>query len=130
MPHETPPHPPSPPIPSRPHSASEASKAEHLRVEVADTDRISFSTIEAESPEMFSLRAFGGKLEIRVNRSHPATDLLFDNDRIHPAAEILLAAWATLESEAGSERRQEGIRDLRIDWSRVARRLARRREFG
>jgi hypothetical protein len=90
--------------------------------------RLVVSEANHEDGEIFSIRVLAGVVDVQINRSHLASSLLRDasTDELHGAALLLLSAWATVEVEAGSERRRETLRDMRTDWCRVLTRLARK----
>ena len=71
----------------------------------------------------------GGLTEIRLNADHPDFPFLTRNGALDDATRLLLLGWATLEFDAGSERRRDLIRDMMTDWSRALAQIARSREM-
>ena len=97
-------------------------------VQVGEGHRLVFHEFYGDSPDLCSVRVIGGLIEVHINRTHPAMEILYNNHagRLHDVAVLLLSAWVTLEIEAGSDRRREHIQDMRVDWSRVLTRLSRK----
>lgn len=99
-------------------------------VQVGEGHRLVFRDSDGDSSDLCSVRVTGGLIEVFLHRAHPVMRVLFNEQdgRLHDIAALLLSAWVTLELEAGSDRRREHVRDLRVDWSRVLTRLCRQSE--
>lgn len=70
----------------------------------------------------------GGETIIQLNADHPIFPYLTRSGTLDDAASLLLLGWATLERDAGGQRRLERIRDMMTDWSRALAQIARSRE--
>ena len=64
-------------------------------------------------------------MDITVNSVHPFGRQLAreDNAAIEPAVLALLAAWARYELDQVNPVRQNAVRDARVDWGRLLRRM-------
>lgn len=105
-------------------------EAKEIAVEWARTDmKFVFKEESVPGPVIFDIRSRAGLIFVIVNSDHPANEGLFellkDDDDINdtPALrslKLLLEAWARLEDEADTRRRQS-LEDIRLDWGRIAR---------
>lgn len=90
-------------------------------VYAAEGLRYQFEVSDCQGGALFSVQVRGSAIMIAANLSHPAFPTL-----AHPCGMLLsgagkgvLAAWARLYLECGSERRREGVDNLAIDWARA-----------
>ena len=90
----------------------------------SDGVRYEFHLAETDDIALFRPRRIGSNVTVTVNTMHPFGRQLLANDSwLNPAVLSLLAAWAHYELDQSDERRQSAVRDARIDWGRVVRRI-------
>ncbi len=114
-------------------------EAREIAVEWAKSQtKFIFKEGNVPGPAFFDIRSRAGKIFVVVNQQHPAKDGLFEllreEDGVNDtpalsALKLLLEAWARLEDEAGSRRRQV-LEEVRIDWGRIARDFLQEAEDG
>ena len=109
---------------------SAKSKTKKIQVQgsraVCSSDGIKYEFRLAETGDLsiFRPKRIGTHISVTINIAHPFGQNLMDNNRWQdPAVLTLFAAWAHYELEQSDEQLQGTIRDARIDWGRVVRRL-------
>ncbi|MHC8515875.1 ATP-binding protein [Sporosarcina sp. ITBMC105] len=120
--------------------------AEEAATEVV-TKESKYSFIESpfEGDAFFTVRTKGGKINILLNKSHPAYENLLEvlderddensvpqlKKRLEKASDglkLLLAAWARYEDETPDGPRRDDIQGVRQDWGRYSKEFLRRRD--
>ena len=85
-----------------------------------------------DSPAVFELREIGGEVQIVLNVSHPAFQViegaLHEADDIQSSGSVsavflLLQAWAAFERQQPDGKRKYNAQEVREDWGRSAREL-------
>ncbi len=91
---------------------------------VSDGIRYEFRVGEIGDIAFFKADRMGAVVIITINSAHPFSKQLAGTvNHDNPAVLSLLAAWAHYELDQSDVKRQQAIRDARIDWGRVIRRL-------
>jgi hypothetical protein len=107
----------------------EPDEAKEMAIDAVRSDvKFVFKEGRVPGPVMFDTYSRAGKLFVVLNDQHPARDGLFelldeeneDSSRALKSLKLLLEAWARLEDEAESKKRQV-LADVRSDWGRIAR---------
>ncbi|ARK23160.1 hypothetical protein SporoP32a_11320 [Sporosarcina ureae] len=127
-------------------SGFDEESAEKFSSEIISKDsKYSFIDYAFEGDAFFSVRTGGGKINILLNKSHPAYENLLEvfNDseeessanelrkRLNKASDglkLLLAAWARYEDETPDGPRRDDIQNVRQDWGRYSKDFLRRRD--
>ena len=90
----------------------------------SDGIKYEFRLEETGDISLFRPKRVGAHVSVIINSAHPFGRELAENERWrNPAVLTLFAAWAHYELEQSDERLQDVIRDARIDWGRVVRRI-------
>lgn len=115
-----------------------AADARELAAEIVDAGlKFDFVNTRFESPAFFSIERRGGVVLVKLNTTHPAYRHLVEalegstaeasegelRRRLEDARDglrLLLMAWARFEDEA-SGIKEERLKDVRVDWGRMAR---------
>lgn len=90
----------------------------------SDGLKYEFRLGETGDISLFHPERIGAHVSVVINTAHPFGKELAENDRWRsPAVLTLLAAWANYELDQSDERRRHVVRETRIDWGRVVRRI-------
>jgi hypothetical protein len=90
----------------------------------SDGLKYEFRFEETGDISLFHPRRSGSQVAVVINTAHPFGRELLDTERWQdPAILTLFAAWAHYELDQSDERLQGAVRDARIDWGRIVRRL-------
>lgn len=90
----------------------------------SDGIKYEFRLEETGDISLFRPKRVGAHVAVIINSAHPfGKELKKDNRWQNPAILTLFAAWAHYELEQTDERLQGAVRDARIDWGRVVRRI-------
>ena len=90
----------------------------------SDGIKYEFRLEETGDISLFRPKRIGAHVSVIINSAHPFGRALVENDALqNPAVLTLFAAWAHYELEQNDERLQDAIRDARIDWGRIVRRI-------
>lgn len=91
---------------------------------VSDGISYEFRIAELDDIAFFVANHEGAQVTVIINAAHPfGKQMAADQSWNSPAVQALLAAWAHYELDQSNEKRQQSIRDSRVDWGRVVRRL-------
>ena len=114
-------------------------KAKELAaITVSDNLKYTFAEANLETAAFFSVKPKGGAIVVTLNTNHSAYENLVevleeDMDNVdaetlrarlaksQKGLKLLLAAWARYEDEQPDGKRRQDIRDVRVDWGRIAR---------
>ena len=105
---------------------------------VSDNSKYTFAEADLETAAFFSVKPKGGAIVVTLNTNHSAYENLVevleeDMDNVdaetlrarlaksQKGLKLLLAAWARYEDEQPDGKRRQDIRDVRVDWGRIAR---------
>ena len=90
----------------------------------SDGIKYEFRLEETGDISLFRPKRIGAYVSVIINSAHPFGKALLENNALrNPAVLTLFAAWAHYELEQSDERLQDAVRDARIDWGRVVRRI-------
>lgn len=118
------PGPPAVMIPDSVEANGAPSRGELMQVKSGG--RTFYIRYDGSDDKFLRVRVEGGRIVIIVNPDHRAFNALADASNcreVSPNMIAILAAWALLELEAGSEARADKIQEVREDWTRLLRRL-------
>ncbi len=91
---------------------------------VSDGVSYEFKVAELDDVAFFVASHEGSKVTVTINSAHPfGKQLLADESWSNSAVHTLLAAWAHYEIDKSDDRRRQSLRDSRVDWGRVVRRI-------
>lgn len=111
---------------------------------VSNESKYSFIESPFEGNAFFTVRTKGGKINILLNKSHPAyenlLEVLDENDSVNSVSDLkkrlekasdglklLLAAWARYEDETPDGPRRDEIQTVREDWGKYSKEFLRGR---
>lgn len=90
----------------------------------SDGVKYEFRLDETGDISLFRPKRIGAHVSVTINIAHPFGRQLAENGSwLNPAVLTLFAAWAHYELDQTDDRLQNAVRDSRIDWGRVVRRI-------